>query len=55
MIQTRGLTKHYGATTAVGGLGFDVRPGAVTGSSTPTGREVHAEDRASPPAQPRRR
>jgi hypothetical protein len=37
MIQTRGLTKRYGATTAVDGLGFDVRPGAVTGFLGPNG------------------
>jgi ABC-2 type transport system ATP-binding protein len=37
MIQTRGLTKRYGTTTAVDGLGFDVRPGAVTGFLGPNG------------------
>jgi ABC-2 type transport system ATP-binding protein len=37
MIRTRGLTKRYGATTAVDGLGFDVRPGAVTGFVGPNG------------------
>jgi len=37
MIETRGLTKRYGATTAVDGLGFDVRPGAVTGFLGPNG------------------
>ncbi|HKP98962.1 MAG TPA: ATP-binding cassette domain-containing protein [Actinomycetes bacterium] len=37
MIQTRRLTKRYGATTAVDGLGFDVRPGAVTGFLGPNG------------------
>jgi ABC-2 type transport system ATP-binding protein len=37
MIRIRGLTKRYGATTAVDGLGFDVRPGAVTGFLGPNG------------------
>ena len=37
MIQTRGLTKRFGATTAVDGLSFDVRPGAVTGFLGPNG------------------
>jgi ABC-2 type transport system ATP-binding protein len=37
MIQTRGLTKRFGATMAVDGLGFDVRPGAVTGFLGPNG------------------
>jgi ABC-2 type transport system ATP-binding protein len=37
MIQTRGLTKRYGATTAVDGLGFEVQPGAVTGFLGPNG------------------
>jgi hypothetical protein len=31
MIEVRGLTKRYGPTVAVDGLGFEVRPGAVTG------------------------
>ena len=37
MIEARGLTKRYGATTAVDGLSFDVRPGAVTGFLGPNG------------------
>jgi ABC-2 type transport system ATP-binding protein len=37
MIRTRGLTKRYGPTTAVDALGFDVRPGAVTGFLGPNG------------------
>jgi len=31
VIEVRDLTKWYGATLAVGGLSFDVRPGMVTG------------------------
>jgi ABC-2 type transport system ATP-binding protein len=31
MIEAIGLTKHYGHTTAVDHLSFDVRPGVVTG------------------------
>jgi ABC-2 type transport system ATP-binding protein len=31
MIEVRGLTKRYGATPAVDGLSFTVRPGLVTG------------------------
>ncbi len=31
MIETRGLTKRYGAAMAVAGLSFDVPPGCVTG------------------------
>ncbi len=31
MIEVRDLTKRYGATLAVDGLSFDVRPGMVTG------------------------
>jgi ABC-2 type transport system ATP-binding protein len=37
MIEARGLTKRYGPTLAVDGLGFDVRPGAVTGFLGPNG------------------
>ncbi len=37
MIEARGLTKNYGATTAVDGLTFDVRPGMVTGFLGPNG------------------
>jgi ABC-2 type transport system ATP-binding protein len=37
MIEARGLTKRYGSTVAVDGLGFDVRPGAVTGFLGPNG------------------
>lgn len=37
MIETRGLTKRYGTTVAVNGLGFAVRPGAVTGFLGPNG------------------
>jgi ABC-2 type transport system ATP-binding protein len=37
MIQVRGLSKRYGATVAVDGLSFDVRPGVVTGFLGPNG------------------
>ncbi len=37
VIEVRGLTKHYGRTTAVAGLDFDVRPGHVTGFLGPNG------------------
>ena len=37
MIEVRGLVKHYGATTAVDHLSFDVRPGTVTGFLGPNG------------------
>jgi ABC-2 type transport system ATP-binding protein len=37
MIEARGLTKRYGATLAVDGLSFDVRPGVVTGFLGPNG------------------
>ncbi len=37
MIEARGLTKHYGDTTAVSDLSFDVRPGLVTGFLGPNG------------------
>ncbi|QFG26329.1 ATP-binding cassette domain-containing protein [Actinomadura sp. WMMB 499] len=37
MIEVRELTKRYGATTAVDGLSFTVRPGAVTGFLGPNG------------------
>jgi ABC-2 type transport system ATP-binding protein len=37
MIEARGLSKRYGETLAVDGLGFDVRPGAVTGFLGPNG------------------
>ena len=37
MIEARGLTKRYGATLAVDGLSFDVRPGQVTGFLGPNG------------------
>ena len=37
MIEVRGLTKRYGATVAVDGLSFDVRPGTVTGFLGPNG------------------
>jgi len=37
MIETRGLTKRYGATAAVDGLSITVRPGAVTGFLGPNG------------------
>ena len=37
MIEARGLSKRYGSTLAVDGLGFDVRPGAVTGFLGPNG------------------
>ncbi|MGQ0846618.1 MAG: ABC transporter ATP-binding protein [Sporichthyaceae bacterium] len=36
-IEVRGLTKRYGAKTAVEGLTFDVRPGVVTGFLGPNG------------------
>jgi ABC-2 type transport system ATP-binding protein len=37
VIETRGLTKRYGPTVAVDALGFDVRPGVVTGFLGPNG------------------
>jgi ABC-2 type transport system ATP-binding protein len=37
MIEARGLSKHFGATVAVDGLSFDVRPGVVTGFLGPNG------------------
>jgi ABC-2 type transport system ATP-binding protein len=37
MIEVRGLRKRYGATVAVDGLSFDVRPGVVTGFLGPNG------------------
>ncbi|WP_326596488.1 ABC transporter ATP-binding protein [Streptomyces sp. NBC_01803] len=37
MIELAGLTKRYGATTAVDGLTFTVRPGVVTGFLGPNG------------------
>lgn len=37
MIEIRGLTKRYGAVTAVHDLGFQVRPGTVTGFLGPNG------------------
>jgi ABC-2 type transport system ATP-binding protein len=37
MIEAVGLTKHYGAKTAVYNLSFQVRPGAVTGFLGPNG------------------
>jgi ABC-2 type transport system ATP-binding protein len=37
MIETRGLTKVYGDTTAVDGIDFQVKPGHVTGFLGPNG------------------
>jgi ABC-2 type transport system ATP-binding protein len=37
MIQLQALTKRYGSTTAVDGLGFEVQPGRVTGFLGPNG------------------
>ena len=37
MIEARGLTKRYGDKTAVDGMSFTVRPGAVTGFLGPNG------------------
>lgn len=37
VIQVRGLSKRYGATTAVDDVSFDVRPGLVTGFLGPNG------------------
>jgi ABC-2 type transport system ATP-binding protein len=37
MIEARGLTKVYGRTTAVDGIGFQVKPGLVTGFLGPNG------------------
>jgi len=37
VLEIRGLTKRYGATVAVAGLSFDVRPGLVTGFLGPNG------------------
>jgi ABC-2 type transport system ATP-binding protein len=36
-ITVTGLTKRYGAVTAVSGLTFDVQPGVVTGFLGPNG------------------
>ena len=37
MIETRGLSKHYGSTVAVDDLSFTVEPGRVTGFLGPNG------------------
>lgn len=37
VIEARGLSKRYGSTVAVDDLGFDVRPGGVTGFLGPNG------------------
>lgn len=37
MIETRGLTKHYGDVRAVQDLNFTVKPGLVTGFLGPNG------------------
>src|ERR1700712_718069 len=37
MIEAVGLTKRYGAKTAVDGISFSVRPGIVTGFLGPNG------------------
>src|SRR5436189_4492838 len=37
MIEASGLTKRYGATLAVDGLSFGIRPGVVTGFLGPNG------------------
>jgi ABC-2 type transport system ATP-binding protein len=37
VIEVRGLTKRYGRVLAVDALGFDVRPGVVTGFLGPNG------------------
>jgi ABC-2 type transport system ATP-binding protein len=37
VIEARGLVKHYRSTLAVNDLGFDVRPGTVTGFLGPNG------------------
>src|ERR1700722_5806530 len=37
MIEARGLTKRYGATTAVDDLSFTVEPGRITGFLGPNG------------------
>src|ERR1700676_79889 len=37
MIEVRGLTKRYGAKTAVDGLTFGIEPGKVTGFLGPNG------------------
>jgi ABC-2 type transport system ATP-binding protein len=37
MIEARGLVKRYGATAAVNGLNFTIRPGLVTGFLGPNG------------------
>src|ERR1700735_3818841 len=37
MISVTGLTKHYGSTTAVDHLSFEVTPGVVTGFLGPNG------------------
>ncbi len=38
MIEVRGLTKRYGAKTAVDDLTFGIEPGKVTGFLGPNGR-----------------
>jgi ABC-2 type transport system ATP-binding protein len=37
MIEAQGLTKRYGAKTAVDGISFTARPGLVTGFLGPNG------------------
>jgi len=37
MIEVQGLTKRYGAKTAVDGLTFGIEPGKVTGFLSPNG------------------
>jgi ABC-2 type transport system ATP-binding protein len=37
MIEARGLTKRYGASTAVDDLSFTVEPGRITGFLGPNG------------------
>ena len=56
MIEARGLTKHYGDTTAVSDLSFDVRPGQVTGFLGPNGSGKSTTMRHDHgPGSPRRR
>ncbi len=52
MIEIIGLTKRYGARTAVDGLTFTVKPGQVTGFLGPNGAGKSTTMRADPRARP---
>src|SRR6185295_14251274 len=45
MLQTRRLTKHYGALVAIQDVSFDVRPGEVLGLLRPTAGDVYLDGR----------